>query len=215
MNVFGEGAEAKLYECTFAGATALRKVRGRKKYRVYSLDTRLRAMRTRREAKILHAAKMAGVRCPLLFHADLRQFEIIEEYLPDAALLRQKLGELPSQKQEKLMRECGGMLGRLHLAGIVHGDFTTSNVMLGADGKIFFIDFGLADFSQSEEERAIDLLLFKKSVSASQFGAFLAGYSGCEKGAKKAVARLAEVLLRGRYVARQGADGGKNGAADA
>ncbi len=212
MNVFAQGAEAKLYECTFAQAPALRKVRGRKKYRVYSLDTRLRALRTKREAKIMHAAKMAGVRCPQLLHADLQKFEIIEEHLSNAALLRRKLGELPTKKQNLLMRECGQMLGKLHSAGMVHGDFTTSNVMLDSAGLPVLIDFGLADFSQSEEERAIDLLLFKKSVSPSQFKEFLAGYANAEKDAKKAVARLAEVLLRGRYVARQSAEGGKNNA---
>ncbi len=210
MKPVAEGAEAKLYECVFQGVPALRKVRERKKYRAYALDVLLRRSRTKREAKVLHAAKRAGVNCPLLLHADVERFELFEELIPNAVLLREKLGALPGWGQ-KILGQCGEMLAVMHCAGLVHGDFTTSNVMIGRAGGVFFIDFGLADFSRSLEEQATDLFLFKKSVSEKQFGFFLAGYAKGNKNAGAVEGRLLEIMQRGRYVARQDASGGGNG----
>ncbi len=212
LKLVAAGAEARLYECVFQGAAALRKVRERKKYRAYALDARLRALRTKKEAKVLHAAKLAGVKCPLLLHADVERFELFEELIPNAVLLREKLGALPGGGQ-KALGQCGEMLAAMHCAGLVHGDFTSSNVMLGRGGEVFFIDFGLADFSCSIEGQATDLLLFKKSVSERQFGFFLAGYAKANTDARLVEGRLGEILQRGRYVARQGALGSGNGEA--
>ncbi|KAI3392383.1 hypothetical protein diail_5771 [Diaporthe ilicicola] len=87
-----------------------------------------------------------------------------------------------------LMRRVGAAVGSLHAAGVVHGDLTTSNMMLrptparrkhGADadstatnghreggvldGEIVIIDFGLASQGQSEEDRAVDLYVLERA----------------------------------------------------
>lgn len=88
-----------------------------------------------------------------------------------------------------LMRRVGAAVGKLHAAGLVHGDLTTSNMMLRPaargkeeeeeeakegggkdgvaggvlDGEVVIIDFGLASQSSSEEDRAVDLYVLERA----------------------------------------------------
>ena len=77
--LFSKGAEAELISCRSSGREELCKRRNRKRYRVHALDSQIRESRTRKETKILHALKLVGIRCPLVFHADLLKKEIIME----------------------------------------------------------------------------------------------------------------------------------------
>ncbi|ROT35314.1 hypothetical protein SODALDRAFT_328635 [Sodiomyces alkalinus F11] len=106
-----------------------------------------------------------------------------------------------------LMRNVGTVVGKLHRAGIVHGDLTTSNMMLrppptadsgietaetatdsGAkaslDGDIVLIDFGLSSQSSSDEDRAVDLYVLERAFGSTHpraevlFPEVLEGYRG-------------------------------------
>src|SRR5437773_4170178 len=57
----------------------------------------------------------------------------------------------------------GRVIGRLHRAGIVHGDLTTSN-MLWRDGRIVMIDFSLGGKDRGREARGVDLHLLREGL---------------------------------------------------
>ncbi len=66
-----------------------------------------------------------------------------------------------------MCHEIGESIARLHQCGIIHGDLTTSNLILSGD-KIVFIDFGLSRISQLTEDKGVDLLVFKKALKGIQ-----------------------------------------------
>jgi TP53 regulating kinase-like protein len=142
-----------------------------------------------------------------------------------------------------LMRRIGAAVGKLHSVGVVHGDLTTSNMMLRpvapvvedstttanqkeeeeeaqADtpqpppqptsssslrGEIVLIDFGLAQQTTQEEDRAVDLYVLERAFGSTHpreegmFGEVLEGYrEAFPKGAKGTLRRLEDVRMRGR-----------------
>ncbi|MFQ5405726.1 MAG: L-threonylcarbamoyladenylate synthase [Candidatus Micrarchaeia archaeon] len=196
----GKGAEAEVYACSFEGRACVRKVRVAKSYRHRELDVFLRTLRTGREAKALRVARMAGVRCPVVFLVDLKKCQLYEEFF-QGRLLKDSWPFL--KNPNVFLRQTAEFLAFMHKAGVVHGDFTTSNVMVVSLRPVV-IDFGLASFSHSVEDKATDLLLFKKSVSKKHFGVFEKAYREKCDGAERVFARLEQVLQRGRYVVRQG-----------
>ena len=62
----------------------------------------------------------------------------------------------------------GCEISKLHSADIIHGDITTSNILFD-DGKLVFIDFGLGRYSQLKEDKAVDLLVLKKSLQSIDY----------------------------------------------
>jgi TP53 regulating kinase-like protein len=100
-----------------------------------------------------------------------------------------------------LFEKVGAMLGRLHDAGIAHGDYTPANIIVGKDGP-YVIDFGLSEVTGSVEEKALDLLLMKRSVGRGSYGSFLKGYRGETARAAEVLGRLEMIERRGRYQAR-------------
>lgn len=196
MKFLAKGAEAELYVVKYGGKNAVMKRRVRKKYRLEALDSRVRSSRTKREARTMAAVKRLGVRAPLLFAADLRKSELVMEKIDGKLLLN-----VPAAGM-RLFEKCGEELALMHEQGVVHGDFTSSNVMVENCGDIVFIDFGLANFSESLEEQATDVLVFKKSVGKKQFEAFLKGYRKKSKKFNAVMRQVSEIERRGRYVVR-------------
>jgi len=199
MKKAGGGAEATLYETTFEGKPALAKKRLPKKYRHPVLDERLRSRRTRQEAKILRAAKQEA-NVPELY-AETR-YELIESRV-EGVLLRKRLEKKGGGNE---CAEAGRQLALLHCAGIVHGDYSTSNVLVG--GKVTVIDFGLGSFSREIEKRAEDVLLFRKSLEAREdelFPRFAEGYAAVLGGkeAQGVLERADAIISRARYAHRQ------------
>ncbi|OIO26119.1 Kae1-associated kinase Bud32 [Candidatus Micrarchaeota archaeon CG1_02_55_22] len=198
MKKFDGGAEATLYETTFEGKPALAKKRAPKNYRHPQLDERLRSRRTRQEAKILRAAKPEA-NVPELYGET--KYELIESRV-DGVLLRKRLEKKGGATE---CCEAGRQLGLLHGAGIVHGDYSTSNVLVGR--KVTVIDFGLGSFSNELEKRAEDILLFKKSLQAREdelFPSFAEGYATAmdKKEAQGVLERANVIISRARYAQR-------------
>ncbi len=193
VKLVGKGAEAKLKLAEFSGKLAVCKYRVKKSYRCAALDESIRAKRTRNEAKVMREAQSNGVNTPLMLGVD-EVGKKIYFTLIDGVVLEDK--KTVSQKE---IQECGQQLAKLHIAGIAHGDFTTSNVM--SDGKsVFVIDFGLSEFSRKLEDQATDFLLFFKSVDEKKFEDFLYGYgkTAGEKQTKLVLDRMKKILSRGR-----------------
>lgn len=110
---------------------------------------------------------------------------------------------------QKICETIGNSLAKLHDAGIIHGDLTTSNLILAdKDKKIYFIDFGLGFHSNRAEDKAVDLHLIKEALHAKHpkladkaFSAVLQGYKS-SKNYSETLKRLQKVEQRGRYKAQ-------------
>ena len=127
----------------------------------------------------------------------------------DTIVMEQVQGALlTNELSMKNVREAGRMVGRLHSAGIMHGDLTTSNLILRkGDGKCVLIDFGLAQVTQEIEQRGVDIhVLFQtlESTAPDQSdelkAAFAEGYGETFTGAADVISREHEIELRGRYL---------------
>jgi len=197
--IIARGAEGILKKEKFLGLDAVVKDRVKKGYRQPELDARLRKARTKMEAKLLHGAKLAGVLCPVVYATS--GSELIVSLIEGNSLrelLRENKAEDISANQ--ILKLTGEALAKMHSAGIVHGDFTTANVLVSS-GKPWIIDFGLGQFCDEEEEKAYDLLIMKRALAKKQLAPFLSGYSSYVD-AKRIEKKLAEIESRGRYVVR-------------
>ena len=113
----------------------------------------------------------------------------------------------------------------MHEGNLIHGDLTTSNILVkggkGLHGKqehcaakgsnhsggqrLCFIDFGLARQSSKAEDKAVDLLVFRKTFEATHvelmpegWNLILEGYLE-NKGQKQVLAHMEKVEKRARY----------------
>ncbi|CAD5244274.1 Kae1-associated kinase Bud32 [Thermococcus camini] len=215
MELIKQGAEAKIYLVEFGeyfGADLLPKERViikhriPKRYRIREIDEKLRKERTVREARVLHRAKEFGVNCPHVYEVNLRDMVIAMEFI-DGKRLKEHLEEVPVEERLSLCREIGRQVGKLHEAGIVHGDLTTSNMILRG-GRIYLIDFGLADFDPTLEAQGVDLHLLKRAMESTHytwfeegFEAVLEGYAEVrgEERAGEIREKIEEIESRGRY----------------
>ncbi|KAL4944291.1 hypothetical protein BDV06DRAFT_187754 [Aspergillus oleicola] len=152
------------------------------------------------------------------WEAYIKGFEKAGRSVPDK--------DAEESKVRGLMRRIGAAVGGLHRAGVIHGDLTTSNLMLRSDssqsqttngakvekeggspsmeGEVVMIDFGLASQSVADEDRAVDLYVLERAFGSSHprterfFEEVLVGYKESYKGAVSTLKRLEDVRMRGR-----------------
>ena len=174
------------------------KKRIEKRYRVKEIDQRIRKERTKSEAKIISEARRKGVPTPIIF--DIDEYELVMERI-DGNLAREVIDEGISEK-------IGEFVGMLHKNGIIHGDLTTSNIIVGKDNRIYFIDFGLAFIESSTEARGVDVHVFFQSLKGTHEShehlkeSFIKGYQRTFAQAAQVLKRVEEIERRGRYVER-------------
>lgn len=204
MKLISRGAEANIY----LDRGIIKKERVVKGYRVAQLDSYLRKTRTKREARLVSLARRAGVPTPFIYDVDNTRAAIEMKNI-EGERVREILDDLTTEERIELCREIGKSVGRLHSANIIHGDLTTANMVL-SEGKVYFIDFGLGEISESIEDKGVDLLVFKKAMYSTHYAywkecynAFLEGYSEYEKH-EDVVQRLRAIERRGRYFSDRG-----------
>ncbi|MGY0288380.1 MAG: KEOPS complex kinase/ATPase Bud32 [Candidatus Methanodesulfokora washburnensis] len=196
--LLSSGAEAVIYLEELMGRKLIRKVRPRKGYRIRELDEKLRINRTKKEAKLIHTARMGGVNAPAVI--DVHEDQLIMEFIEGKRLdilLKENEGS-----EGRVMRELGEQVAKMHNSGVVHNDLTVVNIIVG--GKVYIIDFGLGEFSRSLEDRAVDIFVLIKSLKASVpekeeiIKDFFSGYSMLS-GYEDVLKRVKEIEKRGRY----------------
>ncbi|KAG6337194.1 hypothetical protein ID866_1908 [Astraeus odoratus] len=109
-------------------------------------------------------------------------------------------------ERDSLMGMIGVEIAKMHLADIIHGDLTTSNMILRrGSNDLVLIDFGLAFHSTLVEDKAVDLYVLERAFasthpdSAPLYGSVLASYEKCMgKHWHPIKKRLDDVRLRGR-----------------
>jgi Kae1-associated kinase Bud32 len=199
QTVIAQGAEAILIQTS---PQILLKKRTKKSYRYPALDDKIRKTRTKKESKLLEKASKL-IPTPIIIKTDFENKEIEMAFLPG-----KKLSEhLDTLKNNiEICETIGKQIALLHDNEIIHGDLTTSNMILSSkDNKLYFIDYGLGYSSNKTEDKAVDLHLIKQALEAKHFLNFKKFFSAVLKGyktspnSKPVLQRLKKVELRGRY----------------
>lgn len=230
------------------------KYRPPKAYRHPVLDARLTKARISSEAKVLERCWREGVPVPAVYAMDPAAGWMMMEWIegvPVRAAINEWLGERPAPEEKDddakdaeaaadaaeaagagdeaplidLMKRVGAAVGALHRTGVVHGDLTTSNMMLRPggggqangvagdgqedrakvlEGEVVLIDFGLATQSLSDEDRAVDLYVLERAFASTHpraeklFSTLLESYKNTFKKAPSVLTKLEDVRMRGR-----------------
>ena len=208
MTLLKKGAEASLFLADWHGRKVVIKERLPKRYRPAELDSKIRGYRTAHEPQLMHEAKLAGVPTPTIFLVDMKDASITMEFV-EGKQVKQVLADVSRKERQELCVKIGGLIGKLHRHGVIHGDLTTSNMILNAEGKIFLVDFGLGEKNKELEARGVDLHLMKRALQSTHyrfaeecFKHVLKGYSAVlgREEAEKVFGKIHEIERRGRYV---------------
>jgi TP53 regulating kinase-like protein len=206
-----KGAEASLFLEDWHGRKVIMKKRLPKRYRLSEIDEKIRTYRTVHESQLLHYAKEAGVPTPTIFMVDLADSNIIMEFV-EGKQVKQVLNNLSSEERQRLSRHIGELIGYLHRNNIIHGDLTTSNMILTPRGRVVFVDFGLGEKNVELEIRGVDIHLMKRAFENTHFdyaeecfSAVLEGYARVvgDETAKEVLEKVREIERRGRYVSKR------------
>ncbi|MBT4935875.1 Kae1-associated serine/threonine protein kinase [Candidatus Woesearchaeota archaeon] len=199
MIKLSQGAEAILYKDN----AAVIKERFSKAYRLQHLDDSLRKFRTRREAKVLTKLGEMDFPAPKMQSFSDKRMSIVMDFVPGETLKHVlKHGD----EFHTFAKEIGQKVGILHKENIVHGDLTTSNMIVNKKNhQLTFIDFGLSSFSEKIEDKAVDLFLLDRALEGTHFEFYpeifedaLKGYEETNPESKDIINRLEEVKKRGR-----------------
>ena len=202
MKLLKKGAEADIYSTSWNDQNSILKKRKKKDYRIHSLDTRIRTLRTIKEAKLLSEAKSFGIITPLVYFVDEKKSEIYLQFIK-GKLVR----DLPIKQIIRACEEIGKIVGVLHKNGIMHGDLTTSNFILSQKGLVI-LDFGLSQKTDKIDDYAIDLRLFKEVLNSAHaqivdraWILFIRGYRKIlgENITDKVINQVSVIEKRGRY----------------
>ncbi len=201
MIVSEENVDGDIMELTNGAEATVRiedgcvvKERIQKRYRLRELDERIRKERTKAESRLISEARRLGIPTPIIY--DVEKSVIRMQYIPGMPLKH--------VINEELSECLGELVGLLHTGGIIHGDLTTSNLIL-YDDKLYMIDFGLSFMSSAVEARGVDIhVLFQTFESThrcheSLIEAFCRGYRRAFTGADEVLERVTEIEKRGRY----------------
>ncbi|XP_007439956.1 EKC/KEOPS complex subunit TP53RK [Python bivittatus] len=212
LQLIQQGAEARLYRGQFLGRPTVMKLRFPKRYRHPTLDERLSHKRTAQEARSLLRCRRAGISAPVVYFVD---------YVANCIYLEDVVGSLTvrdyiiSQQQSGegtsslilLAEKIGEILARMHDEDLVHGDLTTSNMLLRPpveNLELMLVDFGLSFISTLPEDKGVDLYVLEKAFLSTHpntealFEALLKKYSAASKKSIPVIKKLDEVRLRGR-----------------
>lgn len=176
-----------------------------KGYRIPEIDNKIRKTRTKSEAKILSDVKESGILTPILYDVDIHNKAITMEYI-DGLVVKDIIDTLSREERKKLSFKIGQYLSSIHEMNIVHGDLTTSNMIINKNNNLVFIDFGLSYYSNLLEDKADDLLVLKKSiksvdydVSKETFQWILDSYINNSSESNEIYEKINEIEKRGRY----------------
>jgi len=207
MKLIKRGAEAKLFLSKKDGQKILIKDRIKKKYRISQIDEKIRKNRTSQEFNLLSEARRNGVPTPRILDVDKKNYKIIMEFI-EGERIKELLNKSDKKTIEKLCFEIGKLIGKLHSAGLIHGDLTTSNMIL-KDEKIYFIDFGLGSFSKKIEDQGTDLRLLHEALKSTHYQILdtswkniIKGYKSEHSKADMVMNRVSEIEKRARYMER-------------
>ncbi len=152
--LIGQGAEAvkniiffnifqRVYISQFLGKKCIVKERFEKKYRVEELDKKLAKQRITLECRNLVRAYRHGINTPTVLFSDLINRKIYLQFVDNSAQLKEVLkiiyySDISKHEKliDKIIQHFGETLAKLHNSNIIHGDLTTSNMLLRIHTKL-------------------------------------------------------------------------------
>jgi TP53 regulating kinase-like protein len=216
MQLFHQGAEATLYIADFLGFPAMWKQRVVKKYRHEELDQRIRTRRLFQEARTLLRCRKLQIRVPAIYFIDPEESILVMQYISDSIVLKNYLNQPSNRDISSIAMRVGETIAKLHNGAIIHGDLTTSNFLVvhkdNDQTLLYLIDFGLSFYSNTEEDKAVDLYVLERAIlttmKENEVGYFwekcIETYSKHAKDASKVLQRLEQVRRRGRKLSMIG-----------
>ncbi|KAJ4832159.1 hypothetical protein Tsubulata_024750 [Turnera subulata] len=204
-----QGAEARVFESNFVGRRSIVKERFSKKYRHPTLDSKLTLKRLNAEARCMTKARRLGVSTPALYAVDpvlhTLTFEFVEGPSVKDIFLEFGLHGVAGERLNDIAVQIGDAIGKLHDGGLVHGDLTTSNMLVrSSTNQLVLIDFGLSFTSTLPEDKAVDLYVLERALISMHSSCgdvmdrILAAYRKSSKQWCSTLNKLAQVRQRGR-----------------
>ncbi|KAF8720562.1 hypothetical protein HU200_023818 [Digitaria exilis] len=204
-----QGAEGRVFVSSFVGRQCVIKERFSKKYRHPLLDAKLTLKRLNAEARCMTKARRLGVPTPVLYAVDPLLHTLTFEYVDGLSVKDILLGfgsnGVNEERLNDIATQIGNAVGKLHDGGLVHGDLTTSNMIIKSnDNQLVLIDFGLSFTSTIPEDKAVDLYVLERALISMHSSCgdvmekILAAYRKASKQWCSTQNKLAQVRQRGR-----------------
>ncbi|TFG28641.1 Kae1-associated kinase Bud32 [Candidatus Thorarchaeota archaeon] len=200
------GAESLIFKINKWNLPLILKWRQTKPYLFKDIDSQLNRARTNRECKMLSIARMLGVPTPAVYSVDLTNHTILMDYI-EGTQFKQLTETLSSNKLVSLCQKFGHLIALLHRGDVVHGDPTTSNLIVDRRSFLWMIDFGLSEMNATVEMKGVDLHLIRRALETTHWEleeimleATLDGYvDTMGENANNVISRMTEIRERGRY----------------
>eukprot|EP01129_Flabellula_baltica_P014361 TRINITY_DN6851_c0_g1_i2.p1 TRINITY_DN6851_c0_g1~~TRINITY_DN6851_c0_g1_i2.p1 ORF type:complete len:216 (-),score=44.74 TRINITY_DN6851_c0_g1_i2:22-669(-) len=202
-----QGAEARIYESIVFGKRCIIKQRFVKTYRLPDIDVKINAKRISNESRTALRMRQCGIDVPVIYLVDPVSLKIYMEYV-DGQSIKDFIHDASTYQDDivlQTMDAMGAVLAKMHQNEIIHGDLTTSNMMIRSNTQsIVMIDFGLSSVSGLIEDMAVDLYVLERAFlsthpdSEELFQRVLDSYQKSWKNGPKVISRLDTVRSRGR-----------------
>ena len=166
--MLARGAESIIYKIEQWGQYYVLKWRQSKPYLLNEIDSQLRKIRINRECKMLTFSRTLGVRTPAVHSIDLDKHTITMDFI-DGTQFKQLAGQVPKSELVSLCHAFGQLIASLHNGNVVHGDPTTSNVIVDENARLWLVDFGLSEMNATLETKGVDLHLIKRALERDVF----------------------------------------------
>jgi len=152
---------------------------------------------------LIQEARRLGVSTPIIYDIDLQEAEIVMQDI-HGQRVKDALASASEDEARNICREMGRMAALLHGGGMVHGDLTTSNMIISGE-KIWLIDFSLGGRNATLEEAGVDLHLLREAFTSAHsdildlFQEVMDSYGRYYEGAEQVFEKVKEIEGRGRY----------------
>ena len=190
LKKINSGAEAEIYSILAFEKKLIVKKRISKKYRNTILDKKIIKTRNKQEANLLQKVKRAGILTPTIYYVG--KDKIIQEFIDD------------TKNYKPNLKKIGKEIAKLHEINVIHGDLNLINIIINKKNQIYFIDFGLGSISQKIEDKATDLLVFKKTLLSKKetknyWPEIIKGYQNFSKNTQ-IIEKIEIIEKRARYL---------------
>lgn len=134
-------------------------------------------------------ARKFGINTPYVLFVDYENRKIYMQYVANSMKMRDFLNKDPPEQSSsffifsffhtfllleilEIMDKIGQILAKMHDIDLIHGDLTTSNILITKSITeqshiLYFIDFGLSYQRNTIEDKAVDLYVLERAFLSS------------------------------------------------